>query len=178
MFRYDFEAVQPEKKEEKREDETKSVNTDKNRLMFKMQEPKIKKKSKGKDEFHTKDLPFRVDGEETSLFRIYYFLNAPIIKFVHHMVRHLFISKYMENIFKIFFLLKVLHMIFLLVFCYFILFGYEYMPTALPAGVNYTSPLLLGFINTSAVKMPLPELFIIFYVAMDLVGEIRKVLNF
>lgn len=66
-------------------------------------------------------------------------------------------------------------MLFLGIFLYLILFDYVPMPTAIEGG-NYVSKKLFGLINITWLKMPLTEAFIIFYLVMDLVGEIRKVI--
>ena len=54
------------------------------------------------------------------------------------------------------------------------MFDYKPMPTAIPGGIYSSSP-LFGIINFSWLKIPISEAFIICYLAMDLVGEIRKV---
>jgi len=84
IFKYDFQQVSKEEKIEKNKN-----NSDEDRLMTRVETPK-KKHMQQKVEFHTKDLPFRVNGEENSVLRIYYFLNAPIIKYVHHTVGFFF----------------------------------------------------------------------------------------
>ena len=68
LFKYDFEAVSA---------------TDKKKIGIK---PKKNEKKAIRDSFYMKDLPFRVSGEESIFFRFFYFLNAPIIKYVHHAV--------------------------------------------------------------------------------------------
>ena len=84
VFKHDFQQIdlKDEKNERNRKD------TDKDTLMKRVETPK-KKQMQKKVEFHTKDLPFRVDGEESSFLRIFYFINAPIIKYVHHTVSFL-----------------------------------------------------------------------------------------
>jgi len=102
-------------------------------------------------EFFVTDLPFRVSGNEFIGFRLFYFLNAPIIKYVHHTLMHMFM---------------------LLLFSYLILFDLWPLPNAV---TTYQTKKLFGLLDASALQMPTTELFIVLYMFAILIAEIREV---
>ena len=64
VFKYDFEKVSA---------------SDKKKVGTKLQK---KNNESIRDAFHSKELPYRVSGEEAIYARIFYFISTPIIKYV------------------------------------------------------------------------------------------------
>jgi hypothetical protein len=102
------------------------------------------------EHFHVTDLPFRLDGNESQYARLFYFLNAPIIKYVHHFL---------------------MHILMLMIFCYLVLFDLWPLSNTFPAG-KYEQRLQFG---TLKLANPLTEIFIIVYMFSNLIAELREV---
>ncbi len=103
--------------------------------------------------FHATDLPFRVSGDEFIGFRLFYFLNAPIIKYVYHFL---------------------MHILMLLIFAYLILFDLWPLPMTQSDGV-YKPKKLFALLDVSIVQMPISEIFIMLYMIALFFSELREV---
>ena len=104
-------------------------------------------------EFFVTDLPFRVSGNEFIGFRLFYFLNAPIIKYVHHFL---------------------MHILMLLIFAYLILFDLWPLPMTQSDGV-YKPKKFFALLDVSIVQMPISEIFIMLYMIALFFSELREV---
>ena len=149
LFGYDYERVVAERVEKV------VVSKKKNQVDVKKEPTIMKKRNNANlpDQFYTTALPFRVEGNENIALRIFYFLNAPIIKYVHH---------------------YLMHMLMLMIFCYLILFDLYPLPTTLldPSQFNAT---LFGA-KLVLVQMPTSEIFMLIYMGTITIGELREVL--
>lgn len=110
-------------------------------------------------QFHATDLPFRVSGEEFIGFRLFYFLDTPIIKYLHHTLMHILI---------------------LIIFCYLILFDLYPLATDYQLeSTNVAKPLfgisLLNILHIPFIQMSMSEVFIILYMFSLTITELREV---
>jgi hypothetical protein len=147
VFRYDIEVSKA--KDQKKEVLKKEL----------LPTNKSEREELAQKQFHATDLPFRVSGEEFIGFRLFYFLDTPIIKFLHHTLMHILI---------------------LIIFCYLILFDLNPLATDYQLNsTNVAKPLfgisLLNILNIPYIQMSMSEVFIILYMFSLTITELREV---
>jgi len=119
------------------------------------------------------DLPFRCDDDEPRwIARPILFLNAPIIKFIHHLVKIFLINSLIKNVILIVFYLnfKLYHFIFVLFFAYFLLFQYYPAYTREKGGSEIRFAMDIGYFRIKYTEMAL-----ILWITLHMIEFLRQV---